>query len=265
MATHAPTQRQALKISVVEVCEQVHPQPPLASTRARRLRSAPSSILPLEPTELPKLTYTMDTPAPEILLFARGVVALLDLWPALTIAVREQWGGIDSADKKTFLASEIVELFDTRADRLPSGAIDPKNAAEPPLDQDQIADLLAQVMSDEFEAAVEDDSLDPLAADIVRVWRDIVNAGAATEEEAKGRGEEVVSALERKAAEVSRQGVRAQSGGGEVEVDSEGEEWESDDEEAPQLVAAEPREPRERQEPVVDDDGFTLVQKPRRR
>ncbi|BEJ10847.1 hypothetical protein CspHIS471_0102690 [Cutaneotrichosporon sp. HIS471] len=191
-----------------------------------------------------------DSPAPEILLFARGVIALLDLWPALTIAVREGWGGHDSAEKKTFLASEIVELFDTRADRLPDNTIDPKG--DDPLDRDQVSDLLAQVMSDEFEAAVEDDSLDPLGADIVRCWRDVL-AGKA----------EVVEGLENKAAEVGRMGVKAQSGGGEVEVDSEGEEWESDDE-APELVPV-AHEPKERQEPVVDDDGFTLVQKPRRR
>ncbi|BEI79777.1 hypothetical protein CcaverHIS002_0103060 [Cutaneotrichosporon cavernicola] len=169
-----------------------------------------------------------DSPAPEILLFARGVIALLDLWPALTIAVREGWGGHDSAEKKTFLASEIVELFDTRADRLPDNTIDPKG--DDPLDRDQVSDLLAQVMSDEFEAAVEDDSLDPLGADIVRCWRDV---------------------------------LAGKSGGGEVEVDSEGEEWESDDE-APELVPV-AHEPKERQDPVVDDDGFTLVQKPRRR
>lgn len=197
---------------------------------------------------------TMDVPSPEILLFARATLALLDLWPALTIAVREQWGGIDSAEKKTFLASEIVELFDERAARLPNGGIDP--AGETPLDQDQVSDLLAQVMSDEFEAAVEDDSLDPMGADIVRAWKDIVTGGE--------RAEELVSALEAKAAEVTRSGVKAQSGGGEVEVDSEGEEWESEDE-APQLVPAQEKEPKERQEPVVDDDGFTLVQKPRRR
>ncbi|BEI87582.1 uncharacterized protein CcaverHIS019_0103000 [Cutaneotrichosporon cavernicola] len=191
-----------------------------------------------------------DSPAPEILLFARGVIALLDLWPALTIAVREGWGGHDSAEKKTFLASEIVELFDTRADRLPDNTIDPKG--DDPLDRDQVSDLLAQVMSDEFEAAVEDDSLDPLGADIVRCWRDVL-AGKV----------EVVEGLENKAAEVGRMGVKAQSGGGEVEVDSEGEEWESDDE-APELVPV-AHEPKERQDPVVDDDGFTLVQKPRRR
>lgn len=201
-----------------------------------------------------------DTPTPEFLLFARGLVALLDLWPALTIAVREEWGGPQSAEKKTWLASEIMDAFESAPtiDGPNGKAIDPASAADPPLDLDQIADLLSQVMSDEFEAAVEDGSVEPLAGDIVRLWRDVVKPGERS-------AEDTVGALERKAEEVSKVGVKATDGGGAVEVDSEGEEWESDSEdgeEAPQLVE---REPKERQEPVVDDDGFTLVQKPKRR
>lgn len=209
------------------------------------------------------LNTTMASSAPEYLLFARGVVALLELWPALTIAVREGWGGPESEEKKTWLASEILDAFEAAptVDGADGPHIDKQAAEEPPLDRDQIADLLAQIMSDEFEAAVEDDSIDPLAADIVRLWRDVVAPGERS-------GEDTVSALERKAEEVSKTGVKATNGGGEVEVDSEGGEWESedddddDDDEAPQLV---PAKEKEKQEPVVDDDGFTLVQKPKRR
>ncbi|TXT07469.1 hypothetical protein VHUM_03189 [Vanrija humicola] len=200
-------------------------------------------------------------PAPQILLFARGVVALLDLWPALTIAVREGWGGHESADKKTWLASELIDAFESRADYAEADGVrtvEPSNAADPPLDIDQLADLLTQVMSDEFDAAIEDGSVEPLAGDILRVWRDVVAPSTRTPEE-------TVAALERKAAEVTRSGVAATSGGGPEEED--GSDWESgseddDDDEAPQLV---PAEPRQRQEPVVDEDGFTVVQKGRRR
>jgi pre-rRNA-processing protein TSR2 len=202
---------------------------------------------------------------PEILLFARGLLSLLDLWPALTIAVREEWGGPESADKKTWLASEIIDTFEGAVVATPAGpAMAADCVAEPPMDVDQLADLLTQVMSDEFEAAIEDGSVDPLAADVLRLWADVVAPSVRS-------AEETVSALERKAAEVSRKPVAATSGGGPV--DEDGEEWEddedSDDEgddhahahgdadDAPMLV--------ERQEPVVDDDGFTLVQKPRRR
>ncbi len=199
---------------------------------------------------------------PEILLFARGVVALLDLWPALTIAVREEWGGPESADKKTWLASEIIDIFETRAVKsTPEGpVVDPGSVAEPPLDIDELGDMLAGVMSDEFEAAIEDGSVDPLSQDILRLWKDVVAPSTRP-------AEDTVSALEKKAAEVSRAGVQATSGGGPV--DENGDEWESDDseddaeeDEAPELV---PAQPRERQEPVVDDEGFTMVQKGRRR
>ncbi|WOO80501.1 Pre-rRNA-processing protein tsr2 [Vanrija pseudolonga] len=203
-------------------------------------------------------------PSPQILHFARGVVALLDLWPALTIAVREGWGGHESADKKTWLASELIDAFESRADYTEADGVrtvDASNAADPPLDIDQLADLLTQVMSDEFDAAIEDGSVEPLSADILRLWRDVVAPSARTPEE-------TVAALERKAAEVTRTGVSATSGGGPQEED--GSDWESEDDddemdedEAPQLVPAE--QPRQRQEPVVDEDGFTVVQKGRRR
>lgn len=201
----------------------------------------------------------MSDMAPEILLFARGLVALLDLWPALTIAVREGWGGPDSAEKKTWLASEIIDHFEANAkySEATPRAVDPASAADPPLDQDQLADMLEQIMVDEFEAQIEDGSIDPVAADIARLWKDIVAPGERT-------AEETVSALERKSAEVNKKGVQAQSGGGGGDVDEDGNQWESDSEdddeedEAPQLVE---RAPKERQEPVVDDDGFELVQK----
>lgn len=199
---------------------------------------------------------------PEILLFARGVVALLDLWPALTIAVREEWGGVESAEKKTWLASEIIDAWEGGAviSTADGPAIDANAVSDPPLDVDQLGDMLTQVMSDEFEAAIEDGSVDPLAADILRLWKDVAAPSARP-------AEETVSALERKAAEINKTGVKATSGGGPV--DENGDEWESDDsddgdddDEAPDLV---PREPRERQEPEVDEDGFTMVQKGRRR
>jgi pre-rRNA-processing protein TSR2 len=209
---------------------------------------------------------------PTIPIFARGLLALLDLWPALTIAVREEWGGPESADKKIWLASTLIDEFESRASYLPSTDssssntptpspfADPATANDPPLEHDDLADLINQIMSDEFESNIEDGSIDAVAADIVRLWRDILQpapgASAST----------VVEALERKAAEVKGKGIQATKGAGLQNADGEEDsdsEWddESDEDgmdvdEAPQLVPAE----RERVEPVVDDDGFTLVQ-----
>jgi len=203
---------------------------------------------------------------PTIPIFARGVLAILDLWPALTIAVREEWGGPESADKKTWIASTIIDEFESRASYIPSttssgssDVADPTTANDPPLEHDDLADLVNQMMSDEFESNIEDGSIDAVAADIVRLWRDILQP-------ANGAlPSTVVDALERKAAEVKGKGVQATKGAGlqneNGEEDSDSE-WDDESEdgmevdEAPQLAPVE----RERVEPVVDDDGFTLVQ-----
>ncbi|KAL7420101.1 rRNA accumulation-related protein [Cryptotrichosporon argae] len=242
----------------------------------------------------------------QFVLFARGVIALLALWPALSIAVREQWGGPDSAEKQVWMASVLVDEFESRADYLAAldGAertVDPASASDPPLDHEQLADLLAQIMSDEFEASIEDDSVAPLASDILRLWRDIVAPGsgfssgsaaptpsasafatasasapAALPSLLARTPEETVAALERQAA--ARGKVVATSGGGPDEVDGDSD-WSSDDDddggeptpasaaaptqagdgmdvdEAPELVLRDD----------VDEDGFTVVRKGRRR
>ncbi|WVF66101.1 hypothetical protein IAT40_000840 [Kwoniella sp. CBS 6097] len=200
--------------------------------------------------------------SPTILLFARGALALLDLWPALTIAVAEQWGGPDSAAKKTWLASTIIDEFETRATYLPSTdesaapVVDPATATDPPLDQDDIGDLLHQIMSDEFDANIEDGSIDSVAADLVRLWRDVLGPEASL----------LVSNLEGKANEIKRTGIKASAAPDQEELSGDESDGDEDEEmdEAPQLVQSE-RSQREREEPVVDDDGFTLVQKPKRR
>lgn len=203
---------------------------------------------------------------PTIPIFARGVLAVLDLWPALTIAVREEWGGPESADKKVWIASTIIDEFESRASYLPSPSssspsdiADPATANDPPLEHDDLADLINQMMSDEFESNIEDGSIDAVAADIVRLWRDILQPASGAEPST------VVDALERKAAEVKGKGIQATKGAGlqneNGEEDSDSE-WDDESEdgmevdEAPQLAPVE----RERVEPVVDDDGFTLVQ-----
>ncbi|KAK8861745.1 hypothetical protein IAR55_002568 [Kwoniella newhampshirensis] len=210
--------------------------------------------------------------SPTIILFARGTLALLDLWPALTIAVSEQWGGPDSSAKKTWLASTLIDEFESRATYIPippsspagtSPSVDPTTANDPPLDHDDIADLLHQIMSDEFDANLEDGSIDSVASDLIRLWRDLLASPNETDPET------LVRALEGKADEVKKTGVKASSGG---DADTDGEDADSGDEEdedegmevdgAPRLV---PPQEKERDEPVVDEDGFTLVQKGKRR
>jgi pre-rRNA-processing protein TSR2 len=114
--------------------------------------------------------------------------------------------------------------------------------------------MLAQVLEDEFDATFEDGSVEAVAGDIVALW---------------GAGEDVVGMWERKAEGVRGKTVDVRE---EVGSDEDGDEDEWEDEEsgeegegAPQLMlaaAAEVQRPA-RPKPIIDEDGFTLVQKGR--
>ena len=98
-------------------------------------------------------------PSQTSVLFARGVIARLAYWPALRIAVDQGWGGPESAEKRTWLASVLVDDFEEQ---------DPKP------DVDYVEDRLLQVMTDEFDAVLEDGSAEAVAKDVVRLWEEVV-------------------------------------------------------------------------------------------
>ncbi|KAI0059364.1 hypothetical protein BV25DRAFT_1829163 [Artomyces pyxidatus] len=179
-------------------------------------------------------TATPSTPVPSqtSLLFARAVISRLALWPAMRVAVDNQWGGPDSAAKRTWLASLLVDAFETE---------------DPTPDAEYVALALLQAMEDEFDAVLEDGSADAVARDVVQLW------GAA----AAGNVQEIASW------EARAEGVRGKKVQVEI-VQGDEEEWEDEgesesDDEAPQLVG-QPASSSTKPEPVVDEDGFTLVQ-----
>jgi len=200
-------------------------------------------------------------PDTTLVLFARGVIARLEVWPALRVAVEQGWGGPSSREKRRWLASEIVDAFDGDDDEPPSADMDVDTDAraheknkKSTLDAEDVALMLGQALEDEFDASFEDGSVEAVAADIVALW---------------GAGEGVVGEWERKA-----EGVRGKKVDVQEVVDDE-DEWEDESGEdededadgAPQLMPADdaaqvqrPAKPK----PVIDDDGFTLVQKGRR-
>ena len=155
------------------------------------------------------------------------------------------------------MASVLIDEFESR--------FSPASPEELPLDEDEIADLLQQIMSDEFDANIEDGSLEAVASDVVKLWRALI--------EDTGKAEGVVQEMESRAAKAQKgAGLQATKGQGTEGISSdeddsgsesggedeeEGEDDPMNGEEAPQLV--------ERQEKVVDEDGFELVQKKGRR
>lgn len=174
-------------------------------------------------------------PPPSSVLFARGVIARLAVWTILRIAIQEGWGGHGASEKRTWLASVIVDAFEEQV---------------PAPDDQYIEELLLQIMADEFEAVLEDGSAESVAKDIVRIW-----------DETRIGKQDMVQKFEELAENMKGKKVDALAA-----PTNEDDEWEDDeddssegdeDEEAPQLLR--PREDTHKNEPEVDEDGFTVV------
>jgi len=113
--------------------------------------------------------------------------------------------------------------------------------------------MLLQIMEDEFEAVLEDDSAANVAKDIVRMW-------AETREEK----EDTVKKFEELAEKFKGKKVDVQAN---VANDDEVEDWEDEEDEegyvedgddAPQLIEHGALS-SVNNEPEMDEDGFTLV------
>lgn len=168
-------------------------------------------------------------PSSTSLSFAKGVIARLALWPALQIAVQNGWGGPDSAQKRTWIASVIVDTFEEQPT---------------PPDAEYIEEILLQIMDDEFETIIEDQSAESVARDITNLWKDI-HLGDLTG----------LQRLEQQANATPNRPILARAGppeGLDTDSDEEGD-WESDEDghgsdHAPDLDP-----------PEADKDGFTTV------
>lgn len=214
------------------------------------------------------------TPHPHTILFARGTLARLALWPALRLAVHASWGGPASAEKQRWLAGVLVDQFEPFIVALPPPAPVPVpptsvllrtlgSGTDPPPDVIYIEELLLQILADEFDVTLEDDSAATVAKDIVKLFGAVCTGD-----------ETFVNELEAQAEMVKGKIPKYERGMGSGSESESGSEWEDEDEDdkgeeekegepVPQLVNH--SEPRTREEPKVDEDGFTMVTKKGRR
>ncbi|EKD15213.1 uncharacterized protein L3040_001583 [Drepanopeziza brunnea f. sp. 'multigermtubi'] len=170
-----------------------------------------------------------------------GIALSLYSWPALSLAVTNSWGGADSDEKRQWFAGATSDVV----------------IENPEEDAEWIETFLLQVMVDEFEVGVEDDSALEVAEQIVRLRKNCGN----------GNFSEVLEMKRKWDAKGGKQDIgkifAKKEGEGEDEDENEDDEDDEDDEdfemnEAPPLVRV--------REPVVaevDEDGFTKVTKKR--
>ncbi|KAJ6095828.1 Pre-rRNA-processing protein TSR2 [Penicillium sp. IBT 16267x] len=164
-----------------------------------------------------------------------GITLALNNWPSLTLAVQSNWGGPTSDDKRAWLCGAISEMLTDR----------------PETDAEDVEDVLIQVMNDEFDVVIDDESAGNVAVQIME-FKEQTEAGQF------GAIREMWETWQRKSEQKSAAASMFK------QVESRDEDQETDDEpsdddvdmgDAPALVRA----PREKAEPEIDEDGFTKV------
>ncbi|KAG6071757.1 hypothetical protein E4U15_007345 [Claviceps sp. LM218 group G6] len=191
--------------------------------------------------------------------FEQAVAYSLHLWPALTLAVQNGWGGPDSADKRDWFAGVTAELFPAFTDAAAPGR--QTSTAEEP-DVEYVETFLLQVMIDEFEVNTDDDSGMEVANNIVR----------ARAQCAIGQFDEVKKLAERfqnlKGSNVGNMFKKAddadQDTDWESDDDDDDEDGDDDNENDEGGADANASVPKEKPAPEVDEDGFTKVTNKRR-
>ncbi|KAK4453885.1 Pre-rRNA-processing protein TSR2 [Podospora aff. communis PSN243] len=206
-----------------------------------------------------------DAPTPATLQsnFEQGVAFALHLWPALTLAVQNNWGGPDSSDKRDWFAGAIVDLFPDLSKPATTSTTTSANTPQQPTateepDQADVETVLLQVMLDEFEVNVDDDSAFEVAEQVMRVRGEVLKGGPKFEEleglrrkfEAR-KGTKVVGVL-----------TKAEDEDADTDWDTDDDEEGSEDEDeemgdAPPVV-------KEKEATEVDEDGFTKVSRKKR-
>lgn len=171
----------------------------------------------------------------------------LHLWPALTVAIQNAWGTSSPAlgeDKRAWFAGAISDLFTQNQIR----------------DVEDLEDIMIQVMSDEFEVVVDDDTLEETARGIWSGRAKILQGDASEVSRLMGIWEE------KRNKKSKLQIVQGPDVDQDTDDDEDDDTWNGfadsnnediDMNEAPALVDA--SVPKKKPEPEVDEDGFTKV------
>ncbi|KAI6083610.1 pre-rRNA-processing protein TSR2 [Hypoxylon rubiginosum] len=205
------------------------------------------------------MASTQAEPSPETRQeqFEQGVAISLHLWLSLTVAVQSSLGGPSSEDKRDWFAGAVVDMFPSFVDLAKPRKPSQKDLPQEP-EADDVEATLLQVMWDEFETNVDDDSEVEVAERIMKARAQCAAGSFEFVEDLRRRW----LATKGKTVQVEVADTGDQETDWESDDDDEGSEEDEDVQmdEAPALVAA----PKERPPPEVDEDGFTKVTRKKR-
>lgn len=168
-----------------------------------------------------------------------GISLAVNNWPALALAVESNWGGPKSDDKRDWLCGALSEML---ADR-------------PETDAEDLEDVLIQVMNDEFDVVVDDDTAADVAVQIMEMKAQTARGDFTVIQDMWEKWQH--KSQQKSASSAMFKQVESKDEDQETDGDDSDDTGDVDMDEAPALVRA----PREKAEPEVDEDGFTMVKK----
>lgn len=173
--------------------------------------------------------------------FELGVCMAIYKWEELTTAVENSWGGPTSADKRDWISGVIIDLFEETA-----------------VDLILIEETLLYAMVDEFDTEIDNDSALVIGDLVLKIYRECAmqNYSRVDDLYAKYQQKQALGAHSEKV------NIAADPNNPDASDD------EDDDEEdvTPQLAQDDSMDVDDTPSaPVVDDDGFELVQRRGRR
>lgn len=175
--------------------------------------------------------------------FELGVSMMIYKWDALDVAVENQWGGPDSAEKRDWITAIIVDLFKT----------------EKVVETILIEETLLYAMVDEFDTNVEDDSAVFIANGIIELYKQCQALDYSTVESLYlAWQEKQKNKSNKRVVQVKDDPLNPDVSDSEDEEDSDEEEFQDVDMDVDEQQQTNP-------EPIIDEDGFEVVQKKGRR
>lgn len=174
--------------------------------------------------------------------FELGVCMAIYKWEELTTAVDNQWGGANSADKRDWISGVVIDLF----------------KEEKIVDIQLIEETLLYAMVDEFDTEIDNDLALEIAALVFKVYQECAAQNYATVEQMYNAWQEKQANRARHVVLVEADPNNPDDSSSEDEDDEEEHSHEGHHHHDDAMEVDEP------QGPVVDDDGFQMVQPKRK-
>jgi pre-rRNA-processing protein TSR2 len=181
--------------------------------------------------------------------FELGVSMIIHNWYTLTTAVDNLWGGPQSAEKRDWISAVVIDEFKNNKD----------------IDIIYIHELLCGVMEDEFDTVIEDQSTIQIATKIIKCYKECKQNEF---ENVKTMYSKWLIKQQNRKDKIVANIVNDPLNPDISDDDDDDDDEEEDDDDDNDMdvdmndITEQPR--YQKNEPEIDDDGFTIVNSKRR-